>query len=264
MGTLKDLLDGGITPYFLPGITSKLEFKHTRLQIEEPDGKILPIFPTEYASIEAKPSGLFKLTLLSQAMTLEDAETEMRQWLSLLDKTEPELDQFLMAVKNDPVRYDDQNFGSAPDGFSGGWRGSNSEMYTVWLDTSYRAEVPLRLYFSIRWVQARTPNDRRVSFRDGIPAPDGYEEFKTATHKDYGQDSVSEMMWAKGIPFRPGLGLGGTQSSVIEKPDLTVVQNRTSKTGFRAGRTKREAETEFTNFDDYCWSGFTRHLDRSL
>lgn len=220
-GTLKDIFDSGIRPYFLPNGReySQLEFKHVRLRIQQPDGTLLPEFAVDYADVRPKPSGLAVLDLTGHALTLESARYEMSKWLPYIGKTADELDLFLSKVKADYSGFDDRDFGAAPDGFKGKWTGKNKERYVVWLQKAYSEEVPVRMKLMIGWELARTPREKNTFYKGSIPSPEGYEDYQIQETKHSGPDSMSEMMYAKGIPFSPGTGLGGSISNVIEKDE---------------------------------------------
>lgn len=121
-GTLRDVFDGGITPFRIPGSErSELRFKHANLIIETPEGQLLPELIVEYADIQVKPSGLWKLVVYSPGLSLEESSHQMTSWLPLIGKTKNELDKFLQIVEEDFLNYNDRDFGKAPNGFIGGW-----------------------------------------------------------------------------------------------------------------------------------------------
>jgi hypothetical protein len=216
-GTLKDIFDSDIRPYYPPNGRegSLLEFKHVRLTIHQTNGKVLPQFPVDYARITPKPSGLSTLDITGHAITLKEAREEMIKWLPYTGKTTEELDAFLANVRAKYASFDDVTFSPPPQEFRMRWFGENNEEFVVWLQKAYSEEVPLRMRLIVGWHKLRTPREDNTFYDGQIPTPEGYEPMLEAIH--HGPDDVSEMMYAKGIPFSPGTGLGGSISNVIEK-----------------------------------------------
>lgn len=232
-GTLKDVFDSGIRPYYLPNGRegSLLEFKHVRLKLQKPDGNLLPLLAVDYARITPKPSGLSTLDITGQAITLQEAREEMIKWLPYIGRSSEELDAFLANVRAKYASFDDVTFSPAPQEFKKRWIGKNNERYTIWLQKAYNEVVPLRMRLLVSWDGARTKREDRTFYDGPIPTPGGYEPLKETNH--HGPDDVSEMMHAKGIPFSPGTGLGGSVSNVIEKSqdDLQQPKSRPEKFG---------------------------------
>jgi hypothetical protein len=250
VGTLKDIFDSGIRPYYLPNGRegSLLEFKHVRITIQKPYGQQLPQFPVDYARITPQPSGLYTLDITGHAITLQQAREEMIKWLPYTGKSVEELDAFLANVKAKYASFDDVTFSPPPQEFKKRWAGEGNEKYTIWLQKAYNEVVPLRMRLMISWSSVRTPRERNTFYDSPIPTPEGYEPMQETKH--HGPDDVSEMMYAKGIPFSPGTGLGGSVSNVIEKTDddLPQPKSRPDKIGSRTERriSYEKAKTEET------------------
>lgn len=232
-GTLQDIFDSGVRPYYLPNGKeySQLEFKHVRLSVQQPSGELLPEFSVDYADIRPQPSGLSVLSLTGQAISVQAAREEMMKWLPYIGKSTEELDAFLANVGAKYASFDDVNFSPKPHEFKGRWVGKNKEVFEVWLQKAYNEVVPLRMRLMVGWYKLRTPREDRTFYDGPIPTPEGYEPLKETYH--HGPDDVSEMMYAKGIPFSPGTGLGGSVSNVIEKihDDLQQPKSRPEKIG---------------------------------
>ena len=232
-GTLKDVFDSGIRPYYLPNWKegSLLEFKHVRLTVQKPNGELLPEFAVDYADITPKPSGLSTLDMTGHAITLEQAREEMIKWLPYAGKTTQELDVFLANVRAKYASFDDVTFSPPPQKFRLRWFGENNEEFVVWLQKAYSEEVPLRMRLIVGWHKLRTPREDNTFYDGQIPTPEGYEPMQETKH--HGPDDMSEMKYAKGIPFVEGRGLGGVPHDVIEKSqdDLPQSKSRPEKIG---------------------------------
>jgi hypothetical protein len=226
IGTLKDIFDSDIKPYYLPNGRegSLLEFKHVMLKIQKPDGDFLPLFPVDYARITPKPSGLSTLDITGHAISLQEAREEMTKWLPYSGKSVGELDAFLSNVRAKYASFDDVTFSPPPQGFRLRWFGENNEEFVVWLQKAYNEVVPLRMRLMVGWDKLRTPRETNTFYDGQIPTPEGYRPMQEAKH--HGPDDVSEMMYAKGIPFSPGTGLGGSVSNVIEKSQHDLHQSK--------------------------------------
>jgi hypothetical protein len=221
-GNLKEVFDAGFRPYHWPNTRGDvLEFKHSNLTLITSTGKKLPAFPMEYSKIKVKPSGISTLTLIGQSLTIEEAYQEMSQWLPYIGKSEEELSHFLEAVKVDPITYDDRNFGAVPKGFSGGWIDSNGVGYGLRFQQAYNPVVPIRIYVNIGWHRLRTKKEVKTSYRTAPPSPDGYEDYVIEEGGNFGPDSWTEMVHAKGIPFPEGMSLTGKGGKVIEAKEET-------------------------------------------
>jgi hypothetical protein len=225
-GTLKDIFDSGIRPYYLPNGRegSLLEFKHVRLKIQKFDGDFLPLFPVDYARITPKPSGLSTLDITGHAITLQEAREEMMKWLPYVGKASEELDAFLTNVRAKYASFDDVNFSPPPQEFRLRWFGESNEEFVVWLQKAYSEEVPLRMRLMVGWDRLRTPRERNTFYEGQIPTPEGYEPMQETKH--HGPDDMSEMKYAKGIPFVAGRGLGGVPHNVIEKSQDDLHQSK--------------------------------------
>lgn len=226
-GSLKDIFDAGLRPYYWPNTQGDtLEFKHANLTLVTSEGVKLPMFSTEYSKIEIQPAGILALTLIGQSLTVEEAYHEMSQWLSFIGKSEDHLERFLEAVESDPVGFDDQNFGTAPEGFSGGWIDGNKVGYGVRFQKAYNPVVPVRIYLTVGWSRLRTKAERRNFYHKPVSPPEGYEEYVIESRDDFGPDDTAEMMHAKGIRFPSGMSLTGAAGKVIESAKDVRKSNR--------------------------------------
>jgi hypothetical protein len=161
------------------------------------------------------------LHFVSQQLSVEEAKATMVKWLPFFSEkrrqTETALDEFLRKVAADYSGFDDPNFGAAPEGFGGGWKDNNGVGYGVHFQKAYNEVLPVRIYFNVVWDYIRTEREMRDFYRQPIPPPEGYEIPRLT---NWGPDSTSEMMYAKGIPFPPGQGLSGRdQNNVVEVID---------------------------------------------
>lgn len=219
IGNFGDIFESGLQPHYVPSMEDTLvEIKHARISIIQSDNRILPEFKVEHSEIRPLADGaLYKMIFVSQPLTIDQASVMAKNWLPYIEKSEEELRQFLEAVRADPVRYSDANFGAAPEGFSGGWSGSNSARFSVWLRQNYNVQVPLRLCLRVNYRKARSLKEFTAPIDSPIKAPEGYEIREV---ENFGPDDTAEMMYAKGIPFLPGRGLSGIdQNEVIEKSE---------------------------------------------
>jgi hypothetical protein len=218
-GTLRELFEAGLRPGYT-GVAdrSELDIKHTRLTFVLADGRSLPEFAAEYGRISVTRAGLAQLHFVSQQLSVEEAKATMVKWLPFFSEnrrqTETALDDFLRKVAADYSGFDDPNFGAAPEGFGGGWKDDNWVGYGVHFQKAYNEVLPVRIYFNLVWDYIRTEREMRNFYRQPIPPPEGYEIPRLT---NWGPDSTSEMMYAKGIPFPPGQGLSGRdQNDVVE------------------------------------------------
>ena len=218
-GTLRELFEAGLRPGYT-GVAdrSELDIKHTRLTFVLADGRSLPEFAAEYGRITVSRAGLSRLHFVSQPLSVEEAKTTMAKWLPFFSEkrrqTETALDDFLRKVAADYSGFDDPNFGAAPEGFGGGWKDDNGVGYGVRFQKAYNETLPIRIYLNVGWHYLRTENQAVDFYRQPIPPPEGYEIPRLT---NWGPDSTSEMMYAKGIPFPPGQGLSGRgQNDVVE------------------------------------------------
>jgi hypothetical protein len=199
--------------------------------MQQPNNKSLPLFPVDYARITPQPSGLYTLDITGHAISLQDACEEMMKWLPYTNKSTEELDAFLANVRTKYASFDDVRFSPPPQEFRLRWFGENNEEFVIWLQKAYNEVVPLRMRLMVGWDKLRTPRETNTFYEGQIPTPEGYEPMQETKH--HGPDDVSEMMYAKGIPFSPGTGLGGSVSNVIEKSqdDVPPSKSRPEKIG---------------------------------
>ncbi len=220
-GNLKELFDSGLRPEYMNGSENySLTIKHARIRFALSNGDNLPEFAVEYSSIDVNRSGILRMEFVSQPLGINEAGETMSHWITYFSekrhKTKDELNEFLKNVAADYSGYDDPNFGVARDGFGGGWKSNDGVGYGVRFQKSYNELLPVRICFSVTWDYVRSKKERRDSYDTPIPPPEGYE-IKPALST--GPDDASEMMYAKGISFLQGGGLGGSVSNVIERID---------------------------------------------
>lgn len=219
VGNFSDIFESGLQPHYVPGMEGILvEIKHARISITQSNGRTLPEFEVEYSEVRPLANGtLYKVILVSQPLTISQASVMAKDWLPYIERSEEELRQFLEAVRSDPVRFSDENYGAAPEGFSGGWSGSVGERFSVWFRQNYNVRVPLRLCLRINYRKAHSLEEFTARIESPIKAPEGYVIRQI---ENFGPDDTAEMMYAKGIPFLPGRGLSGAdQSEVIKKSE---------------------------------------------
>lgn len=219
LGNFIDIFKAGLQPNYVPSMEDTfVEIKHAKISIEQSNGQTLPEFEVEYSEVRPLADGtLYKMIFVSQPLTINQAGLVAKKWLPYVSKGDEELRQFLNAVKADPVRYSDANFGAAPEGFSGGWTGREGERFSVWFRQNYNVQVPLRFCLRINYRKARTLKEFTAPIDSPIEAPEGYTIRKI---KNFGPDDTAEMMYAKGIPFLEGRGLSGiNQNEATEKKE---------------------------------------------
>lgn len=217
-GALKDVFDAGFFPYHWPNMPSDtLEFKHVNISLRTPDEKVLPEFPTEYSKIEINPSGILRMTLIGQSLTISEAEEEMGKWILYINETRENLSRFLQGVEDDPVTFDDKNFGAPLKGFGGGWVDANGIGYGVRFKKSYNSVVPIRIYLSINWIRLRSQEEKRTFYTGAVSSPVGYEDYVIGPGENVGPDSWVDMAQAKNIPLPEGSSVTGIFSGQISE-----------------------------------------------
>lgn len=231
-GTFKDVFDSGIRPHHLTEATRGfVEFKHARVTIVLPEGQSLPEFEIDYAHVTPLFENLSQIHFRTHALTIDQAKEKMSKWLPYIEREASELDIFLRDVNDDPVRYDDRDFGKQPNGFAGGWKNrGNIERFSIYMEKAFNAKVPVRMCLFIRWKNNTTTKERGTFYGKPLKPPEGYEDYVFPVAKTMGPDDNAEMMFSKGIPFLEGRGLTGSNSNnVVEygaKPkDATTVVN---------------------------------------
>lgn len=188
--TLKDLFDSGLRPYRFPSLeSSMLETKHIRAVVVQPNGFKLPVYEAETITIHPLIGGkLFDMEFQNPRRNLEDSRAEMMRWIHLgtmPKRTEQELDEFLDAVRADPINYSDLGKGFTHN-FAIHWRDEYQIRYTIWFHQIANAEKPLAVFMKIGF--ERTP--REIDFYSiPIPPPLGYEYVDMTAPKDFGPDS---------------------------------------------------------------------------
>ena len=204
-GTLKDVFDSGLRPYRFPGLEkSTLEVKHIRLIIELASGKNLPTIKTEWLNIKMFDDGeLAHMEGATPRLSLEQARMEMLHWLPHGTRSEKNLDDYLEAVKNDPVNFDDPYQG-LPDGCAVRWKEpgwqekGGGPQCTIWFRKTFSEVEPLKLYFKISWGSNR-PLRARKSYRVPIPPPPGYEHVSMEAPEKFGPDSAVDILRSQGV-----------------------------------------------------------------
>jgi hypothetical protein len=207
-GTLKDLFDAGLRPYRHPGMESTLlELKHLNLTLILSNNKRLPVFPMEWMNVSVFTDGeLCTLEASTPHLTLERARNEMVKWLpfSENDRTQDDLDKYLLAVEANHLDFDDPYRG-VPDGCSIKWnepgfmtRGGGPTVATWFRKTTGRT-TPLQLYFKATWSSNRPQKDRSTYRPDAIPPPAGYEDVSMEAPQNFGPDSMVDILRAKGV-----------------------------------------------------------------
>ena len=248
-GSLEELFSAGLRPEYIKGSENyALAFKHARLNFVLSNGQNLPEFAVEYAELDVNPSGLLMLKFVSQPLSIEEAKVKMLQWLPFFNqknrKTKSQLENFLSEVSKDYSGYDDPDFGAAPKGFGGSHVDVNKIGYGVSFQKAYNEILPVRIYFRIGWHRLRTKKEQRESFDYPIPAPKGYS---ITIAESFGPDDTAEMMYAKGIAFPEGFGLGGSVSNVVEKPEPKDARNRPISSKQRTQKSQTADATEEKN-----------------
>jgi hypothetical protein len=204
-GTLKDVFDSGLRPYRFPGLEeSTLEVKHVRLTIELASGKILPPINAEWINMAMFDDGeLAHMEGATPQLSLDQARIEMLKWLPYGTRPAVDLDNFLRAVKADPLDFDDP-FRGLPDGCAVGWeepgyRSSHGGPgCDFWFRKTFSVTEPLKLYFKLSWGLNRKSKDAK-SYSIPIPPPPGYEHVSMKAPEKFGPDSGADINRSKGI-----------------------------------------------------------------
>lgn len=218
-GTLKDIYDAGIRPFYRPHTenSSRVEFKHARVRVQQSNGEYLPEIQVDYGQIVILTKGLSDMSLISQPLTLEDARSQILPWLPVLRKTEAQLDDYLAKVNADYSGFDDPDFGAAPDQFEMMWYDNIGVGYSFSLPKGWNEQTPVRMQLHLSWHRLWKGRDQMPSL-DPISIPKGYENEPIQVRtKGFGPDDMAEMRYAKGLP--PGganRGLGGPGNDLIE------------------------------------------------
>lgn len=204
-GTVKDVFDSGLRPYRHPGVeTSTLEVKHLRLFIQLASGKTLPEIQCEWMQFKPYADGeIAAIEGATPKLTLEESRAEMTKWLPYGTRTDADLDAYLKAVEADFLDFDDPYRGR-PDGCGLGWnepnwkqRGGGPKCGVGFRKTASQSH-PLRLYFHLSWGLNRTMKDS-VFYKIPIPPPPGYEHVSMDAPKNFGPDSMVDILRAKGV-----------------------------------------------------------------
>ena len=204
-GTLKDVFDSGLRPYRFPGLeNSTLEVKHIRLVTHLASGKVLPAINAEWINIKMFDDGeLAHMEGATPQLSLEQARIEMLKWLPYGPRPTEDLDNYLKAVKADPLDFDDP-FRGLPDGCAVGWEepgyssSGGGPGCDFWFRKTFSGIEPLKLYFKFSW-GANRPSKMRTGYRIPIPPPPGYEHVSMKAPEKFGPDSGVDINRSKGI-----------------------------------------------------------------
>ena len=204
-GTLKDVFDSGLRPYRFPGLeNSTLEVKHIRLVTHLASGKVLPEINVEWINIKMFDDGeLAHMEGATPQLSLDQARIEMLKWLPYGTRPTVDLDNFLKAVKADPLDFDDPYRG-LPDGCAVRWKEpgwqeqGGGPQCTIWFRKTFSGIEPLKLYFKLSWGSNR-PSKMRAGYRIPIPPPSGYEHVSMKAPEKFGPDSGADINRSKGI-----------------------------------------------------------------
>jgi hypothetical protein len=90
------------------------------------------------------------------------------------------------------------------------------------IEQAYNPVVPVRIYFTVGWYRLRSKAEINASLAGPPPSPEGYEDYVIGEGKNFGPDSWTEMVHAKGIPFPPGMSLTGAGGKVIEMEEESL------------------------------------------
>jgi hypothetical protein len=204
-GTLKDVFDSGLRPYRFPGLeNSTLEVKHIRLVTRLASGKVLPEINAEWINIKMFDDGeLAHMEGATPQLSLDQARIEMLKWLPYGNRPTVDLDNFLKAVKTDPLDFDDPYRG-LPDGCAVRWKEpgwqeqGGGPQCTIWFRKTFSGIEPLKLYFKFSWGSNR-PSKMRTGYSIPIPPPPGYEHVSMKAPEKFGPDSGADINRSKGI-----------------------------------------------------------------
>jgi hypothetical protein len=232
-GTLKDVFDSGLRPYRYPSLETRLVAgKHVRLNLELASGKQLPELPVEKFQITPFADGeIAMFEGFTPKLTLADARREMAKWLRYGTRTAADLDAYLKAVEADPFNFDDPYRGR-PDGCGLGWkepgwkqRGGGPKCDLGFRKTASESH-PLRLYFHLSWDLNRTMKDT-VYYQTPIPPPAGYEHVSMDAPKNFGPDSMVDILRAEGVDIgeapRVQRGMDGATTAGRDIPEAASV-----------------------------------------
>lgn len=229
-GTLKDLFDSGLRPYRHPGLeNSMLEVKHVNLVINTGSGKKLPPLKIEVMNITPFSDGeISTIEGFTPRLTLAQAKEEILRWFpyGVNKRYEQELDHYLAAVEKDPLDFDDPYRGF-PDGFGVGWYepGFKSRSGGPQIGIGFRKTAsqthPLSLYFSFSWRLNRPSKDAK-RYQTPIPPPPGYEHVDMTAPRNFGPDSMVEILRSKGVDIGDGKGGIPMQQYLEETGQLPV------------------------------------------
>ena len=235
-GTLKDVFDSGLRPYRFPGMeNTTLESKHLSLVILLESGKRLPLLRIEMLRIKPFRDGEISLIEgYTPKLTLAQAREEMLKWFPYGEnkRSEQELDHYLAAVKKDHLDFDDPYRG-LPDGCGIGWyepgfktKGGGPQIGIGFRKTASQTH-PLSLHFNMSWGLNRSSKDRSVYRTDPIEPPTGYEDVDMTAPRNFGPDSMVEILRSKGVDIGDGKGGIPMQQYLEEAGQLT--ENSKSK-----------------------------------
>ncbi len=210
-GTLKNVFDAGLRPYRYPGLESSfLEVKHIRLRVHLASGKQLPVLNVEKMEITPFDDGeISTIEGFGPKLGLESAKIEMLAWLPYSTHTDEELDSYLQAVESNHLEFDDPYRGR-PDGLAVSWKEpgwkekGGGPHCTIWFRKTASQTNPLRLHFKMSWSLNR-PSKARKAYNIPIPPPPGYENVTMEAPENFGPDSATDILKAKGVDVSGGV-----------------------------------------------------------
>jgi hypothetical protein len=190
-GTLKDIFDSGLRPYRFPSLeSSMLEVKHVKAVVVQPNGFKLPVYEAQTITMHPVTGGmLLDMEFQNPRRNLEDSRVEMMRWIhlgNLPKRTEVELDEFLAAVKEDPIMYNRLG-GGFTHNFAIRWQDENKIDYNVWFHQIANVEKPLAVFMKIGFPLTPRESD---SYSIPIPPPPGYEHVDMTAPKHFGPDPM--------------------------------------------------------------------------
>lgn len=201
-GTLKDIFDAGIRPYRFPSLEkSSLGFKHVRVAVLLKSGEQLPAIEVDWGNISPLDGGLLSsVEMTSPDLTIQEAESAMRPFLSKGEKTIEQLQKFLVLAKSDPINYDDPYNGDSSK-FAISWIDPEGPAYDVFLKKTFQSAKPVSIAMKISFFPLRTRRQQRSFYDIPIPPPPGYENVSMDAPRNFGPDSAVEIARSKGLPI---------------------------------------------------------------
>ena len=235
--TLKDIFDSGFRPYRHPGLeNSLLELKHLNLSIYLGSGMALPPLQLELINITPfRDAEIATIEGFTPKLTLEQARVVMLKLLPYGEnrRTENDLNDYLEAVKDDYLDFDDPYRG-VPHGCGISWNepgfktlGGGPRCGFGFRKTASSTH-PLRLHFGLRWGLNRPSKDRGSYRPHPIKPPLGYEDVDMTAPEKFGPDNAVDILRSKDVDI-------GEQAKAREKNQSRedYSMNKKPKEGFR-------------------------------